>query len=319
MPEGFEPLREGQHPGDVLGGPRIGVRRQEVEHRGVGVERRLVGVGDVAGGSSLEPGRDEHRIHLASRGVFPEMPDVGDVLDVQHLEPVVQEGSPDEVSEQECPEIPDVRVAVDGRSAGVHPNPARFERLHRHHLATEGVAAAEGQRLTLRPGIHRPEPNDRRPFAFLPNGAPPPRIVPPAMRRGAFPYSPAMRRRGALVALVALAIGLLVRGTTPFPTRAADPDEVRILAGEPATFDPAGQGDTTTAAVTAQLHETLTTYDSALQLQPALAASWDVADDGRQVVFHLRPDLTFSDGTPLAAEDVVGSWLRLIDPSDPSP
>ena len=139
------------------------------------------------------------------------------------------------------------------------------------------------------------------------------------MRRGAFPYSPAMRRRGALVALVALAIGLLARGTTPFPTRAADPDEVRILAGEPATFAPAGQGDITTAAVTAQLHETLTTYDAALQLQPALAASWDVAEDGRNVVFHLRPDLTFSDGTPLTAEDVVGSWLRLIDPSDPSP
>ena len=118
---------------------------------------------------------------------------------------------------------------------------------------------------------------------------------------------------------MALAIGLLAGGTTVFPARAADPGEVRILAGEPATFDPAGQGDITTAAVTAQLHETLTTYDAALQLQPALAASWDVADDGRQVVFHLRPDLVFSDGSPLMADDVVGSWLRLIDPDSPSP
>ena len=139
------------------------------------------------------------------------------------------------------------------------------------------------------------------------------------MRRGAFPYSPAMRRRGALVALVALALGLLARGTSPFETLAATRDEVRILAGEPATFDPAGQGDITTAAVTAQLHETLTTYDAALQLQPALAASWDVGADGRDVVFHLRPGLTFSDGTPIAGEDVVGSWLRLIDPRSPSP
>ncbi|HET9853189.1 MAG TPA: peptide ABC transporter substrate-binding protein [Candidatus Limnocylindrales bacterium] len=128
-----------------------------------------------------------------------------------------------------------------------------------------------------------------------------------------------MRRRGALVALVALAVGLLVRGTAPFAAAAAERDEVRILAGEPATFDPAGQGDITTAAVTAQIHETLTIYDAARQIQPALASSWDVAADGREVVFHLRPGLTFSDGTALTAEDVVGSWLRLIDPDSPSP
>ncbi len=139
------------------------------------------------------------------------------------------------------------------------------------------------------------------------------------MRRGAFPYSLAVRHRAVLVALMVLAIGLLARGTSPLATLAADPDEVRILAGEPATFDPAGQGDITTAAVTAQLHETLTVYDAALQLQPALAVSWDVGADGRDVVFHLRDGLTFSDGTPLTGEDVVGSWLRLIDPTSPSP
>jgi oligopeptide transport system substrate-binding protein len=71
--------------------------------------------------------------------------------------------------------------------------------------------------------------------------------------------------------------------------------------------------------VTAQIHETLTVYDAALQIQPALAASWEVGADGRDVVFHLRPGLTFSNGTALSAEDVVGSWLRLIDPDSPSP
>ena len=96
-------------------------------------------------------------------------------------------------------------------------------------------------------------------------------------------------------------------------------DEVRILAGEPSTYDPAAAGDVVTAAVTAQLYETLTAFDSGLTLQPALAGSWDVADDGTSVVFHIRPDLTFSDGTALTAEDVVGSWLRIIDPLRPAP
>ncbi|HEU4921214.1 MAG TPA: peptide ABC transporter substrate-binding protein, partial [Candidatus Limnocylindrales bacterium] len=32
-----------------------------------------------------------------------------------------------------------------------------------------------------------------------------------------------------------------------------------------------------------------------------------------------KPDLTFSDGTPLTGEDVVRSWLRIADPDAPSP
>src|SRR5206468_5651953 len=55
------------------------------------------------------------------------------------------------------------------------------------------------------------------------------------------------------------------------------------------------------------------------QLQPALAATWEVSDDGLRVAFHLRAGLTFSDGTQLSGQDVVGSWLRLLDPAHPSP
>lgn len=142
------------------------------------------------------------------------------------------------------------------------------------------------------------------------------------MRRGAFPHTRGMRRRASIVALVALFAGLLavgLRAPLAQPTLAADPSEVRILVGEPSTFDPAAQGSVTDAAVSAQLHETLTAYDGALQLQPALAASWDVAADGRSVVFHLREGLQFSDGSRLTARDVVGSWLRLLDPASPSP
>jgi ABC-type transport system substrate-binding protein len=44
-----------------------------------------------------------------------------------------------------------------------------------------------------------------------------------------------------------------------------------------------------------------------------------VSNGGRQVVFHLRPGLTFSDGSPLTGADAVRSWLRIIDPHAPSP
>ena len=127
------------------------------------------------------------------------------------------------------------------------------------------------------------------------------------------------RSIGVALALLVVVGGAVLSNGGGSPVDAADPNEVRILTGEPSTYDPAAAGDVVTASVTAQLYETLTAFDSGLTLQPALAGSWDVADDGTSVVFHLRPDLAFSDGTPLTAEDVVGSWLRIIDPLRPAP
>ena len=93
----------------------------------------------------------------------------------------------------------------------------------------------------------------------------------------------------------------------------------RILAGTPAELDPALQGDAGSAAVTAQLFESLTTFDADRQTRPALADSWQILDGGTRIVFHMRRGLTFSDGSHLDASDVVRSWMRLIDPKRPSP
>jgi oligopeptide transport system substrate-binding protein len=96
-------------------------------------------------------------------------------------------------------------------------------------------------------------------------------------------------------------------------------DVVRILGGEPASIDPARHGDLGSARFIGQLFETLTAVDPSLTIRPALAESWSIEDEVRRVVFTLRPDLAFSDGTPLTADDVVRSWRRLVDPERPSP
>jgi oligopeptide transport system substrate-binding protein len=123
------------------------------------------------------------------------------------------------------------------------------------------------------------------------------------------------------VLLGAMAAGALA-GPLASPSRvaaAAARDDVKILSGAPDELDPALQGDIGSAAVGAQLYETLTGFDPSLVLRPALAESWEVLDGGRRVVFHLRDGLTFSDGTPLTGADVVRSWLRIVDPRRPSP
>ena len=127
------------------------------------------------------------------------------------------------------------------------------------------------------------------------------------------PILPAMRR---LLALVLLATLVAACGSQP----AAGSDRpVRILSGAPTSLDPAVQGDAGSAAITAQLFESLTTFDLDLQVRPALAESWRFDDGGRRVTFHLRSSLTFSDGSPIRPSDVRRSWLRLIDPAHPSP
>jgi ABC-type oligopeptide transport system substrate-binding subunit len=128
-----------------------------------------------------------------------------------------------------------------------------------------------------------------------------------------------MRRR-TLPLVVALAVSALTLVACTSPSAAgAGRSDARILQGSPATLDPAATGDAGSAAVIAQLFETLTVYDEAGELRPALAASWTVDPDGRRMTFTLRPDLAFSDGTPLRPSDVVRSWMRLLDPAGPSP
>ena len=120
-----------------------------------------------------------------------------------------------------------------------------------------------------------------------------------------------LRRIILLVALLA--------GACSQPPAAANDNTARIGLGPPTSLDPAATGDAGSAALIAQFFETLTTFDEGLELRPALAESWQILDGGRRIVFQLRPGLTFSDGSPLRAADVVRSWLRIVDPAAPSP
>lgn len=48
------------------------------------------------------------------------------------------------------------------------------------------------------------------------------------------------------------------------------------------------------------------------KLQPELAERWEMAADGMSVLFHLRRDAKFHDGTPVTAEDVKWSFERAL-------
>lgn len=127
---------------------------------------------------------------------------------------------------------------------------------------------------------------------------------------------------GLLAAIVAVAF-LALASVTPSPPRdpvARDPEaELVVVLGRPSSWDPGRIDDATSAAILAQVWDGLTALDAEGALQPALASAWEVRDGGREIIFTLRPGIRFSDGTAIAAADVVESWVRLLDPARPAP
>lgn len=81
-------------------------------------------------------------------------------------------------------------------------------------------------------------------------------------------------------------------------------------AGDSLTFDPHSQNHGQTHAVAHQIYNPLIYLDLDSEMQPGLAVSWHVTDDPSVWEFKLREGVTFHDGSPLTAEDVVFSFQR---------
>ena len=61
-----------------------------------------------------------------------------------------------------------------------------------------------------------------------------------------------------------------------------------------------------------RLVETGNDANGLMEIQPSLASSWEVSEDGRTYTFHLRENVTFSNGSPLTASDVKYTFVRLL-------
>jgi peptide/nickel transport system substrate-binding protein len=60
-------------------------------------------------------------------------------------------------------------------------------------------------------------------------------------------------------------------------------------------------------------------FDSTGRLQPDLAQSWAVSEDGLSYTFALRNDLTWHDGIPLTVDDVIFTIQLMQSPDFPGP
>ncbi|MET0459312.1 MAG: ABC transporter substrate-binding protein [Ilumatobacteraceae bacterium] len=90
---------------------------------------------------------------------------------------------------------------------------------------------------------------------------------------------------------------------------------LQIAVGNDAlSLNPQGGGSgNDTWYVTRQLYDSLVEQDPETgELTPWLAESWEVNDDATEFTFHLRDDVTFSDGTPFTADSVKANFDDII-------
>lgn len=130
-----------------------------------------------------------------------------------------------------------------------------------------------------------------------------------------------------------MVIALVVSACAPAaPGAPSAPEQAGVPAGEAVTrantlifaadmtdiitLDPAVAYEFGGILPVGNMYETLLSFPPGeTELQPVLAESWEVSQDGDmwKLTFRLNPNAKFASGNPVTADDVVFSWSRAID------
>ena len=87
----------------------------------------------------------------------------------------------------------------------------------------------------------------------------------------------------------------------------------------PSTLDPALIVDVNGGILAAKLFNGLVKLDETLQVQPDIAETWSVSNDGTIYLFKLKRDITFSNHRAVTAGDFLYSFERILHPQSRSP
>ena len=88
---------------------------------------------------------------------------------------------------------------------------------------------------------------------------------------------------------------------------------------DPKTFNLLVSDETSSSAIVGDLFEGLTrTNPKTGIVEPFLAKSWDVSQDGKVWIFHLRDDVRWNDGTKFTARDVKFTFDAIYDDRVPN-
>lgn len=159
-----------------------------------------------------------------------------------------------------------------------------------------------------------------------PSGIPPRSIAQPRLTRRDLIRATAVTGAGVGAALV-LSSCAGAASSAPSTATGAVPvgsprrgGELRVGvtgAGELESMNPAGTVSALiNVAMVSAVFESLTGVDAELQATPVLATSWKASPDAKTWTFTLREGVTWHDGSPFTADDVIYSLLWTANPDN---
>lgn len=118
--------------------------------------------------------------------------------------------------------------------------------------------------------------------------------------------------------LLFIATNFYLRNFLPTPTVGGQYSEG--LIGAPQYINPLlCQTNDVDSDISRLIFSGLLKYDKELQLIPDLAASWQTSEDQKTFTFVLKDNISWHDGQPLTADDVVFTFQSIRDPDFKSP
>jgi peptide/nickel transport system substrate-binding protein len=109
-----------------------------------------------------------------------------------------------------------------------------------------------------------------------------------------------------------LGIGAATLATLRAGAAKATGSAILVIDADPPTLNLAMTTDYAAGDVAAKIMEGLVWIDREYRPQPSLATAWDVSPDGLSYTFHLRQGVTWHDGMPFTAGDVVFTFQQVL-------
>ena len=141
------------------------------------------------------------------------------------------------------------------------------------------------------------------------------------------PNSTPVRALAAILLLLAGAILPLGCGEPPPPPpELSGPAEpaygdaiVEGSIGDASNLIPYIASDVSSSEVTGLVYDGLVKFDKNLDIEPSLAESWEVSEDGLTITFHLRKGVKWHDGADFTSADCLFTYRFVTDPETPTP
>jgi ABC-type transport system substrate-binding protein len=122
-----------------------------------------------------------------------------------------------------------------------------------------------------------------------------------------------MKNKLPVIILITITLILTIVGIS-----SAQDTLVFATSGDAARLDPGDVTDNESMERMDNIFECLVEFKpGTTEIQPCLATSWDISEDGKEIIFNLRKGVKFHDGTDFNADAVVFSFARQYDNDHP--